>query len=143
MASTAADVLNASAKRRVDPIEGLEEWGLTLYMVSLTEREKSEYEYGLINPETGEIIPGKVKQARASLITRVVCDEDGKPIFTESQVKALMGRDSKLIGLLDKACRAHVGISKAEKKTDSDSESDDDSPSDSASPSDDSTSTKS
>lgn len=120
MASTAADVLNATSARRISPVKGLEPWGLTLFMRSMTEREKSEYEYSLIDAETGQVIPGKLKQARASLITKVVCDEDGKAIFTDDQVKALMGRDGKLVGLLNQQCREHVGLSKEEKKADSD-----------------------
>lgn len=143
MASSAADVLNATAKRRIDPVKGLEPWGLTLYMRSLTEREKSEYEYSLLDPETGAIIPGKIKQARASLITLVVCDEDGQPIFSADQAKALMARDGKLVGLLNQACREHVGLSKEEKKAGSDIDTDDDPPCDSASPPAGSTSTAS
>lgn len=129
MASTAADVLNATSARRISPVKGLEPWNLTLFMRSMTEREKSEYEYSLIDAETGQVIPGKLKQARASLITKVVCDEDGKAIFTDDQVKALMGRDGKLVGLLNQQCREHVGLSKEEKKADSDtSDSLDDEP---------------
>ena len=142
MASTAADVLNASVKRRIAPIEGLEPWGLTLFARSMTERERSDYESGLIDHDTGKVLAGKVKQARAALITRVVCDEDGKLIFSEDQVKALMVRDSKLTGILNDFCRVHVGLSKDEKKADSVTEDEDDSPCDSASPPEGSTSTK-
>jgi hypothetical protein len=133
MASTAADVLNAASCRRIDPIPGLEPWGLTLFMRSLTEKEKSEYEYSLIDSE-GNVIPGKLKQARAALITRVVCDEQGVPIFAEEQVRALMVRDGKLIGVLNEACREHVGLSKGEKKAALPTDQDDEPPCDFASP---------
>ena len=124
--STAAEVLNAAAQRRIAPVTGLEAWGLTLFMRSLTEREKSAYEYSLIDPETGQIIPERIKAARASLIARVICDESGVLVFDEGQVKALMSRDGKLIGVLNQQAREHVGLSKKEKKAPSDTDPEDD-----------------
>jgi hypothetical protein len=129
MASTATDVLSAATKRRINPILELEPWGLTLFMRSMTEREKAEYEFSLIDADTGKVLQGKLKQARAALIAKTVCDESGSLIFNEEQVKQLMSRDGKLVGVINRQCRKHVGLDKDEKKEeDCDSTIDDESP---------------
>lgn len=131
-ASTAADVLKVSLARRVELIKGLEPWGLTLYMRSMTEREKAAYEFELIDPKTGEIKVGRLKQSRAKLVSLVVSDEAGNLLFGESQVRELEDRDGKLVHVLNEQCREHVGLGKPSEKN-SDSTDDDDSPLDSPS----------
>ena len=121
MASSADDVFAACAARRIVPVTGLDDWKggdgkpLVLFVRSLMENERSAYESSLFDTD-GNIDDKKLKEARLQLISLSVCDESGRPIFTELQARRLASRDAGLVNLLYVQVRKHCGFDVKPKK---------------------------
>ena len=123
-ASTLADILGVG--KRIEKIKGLEEFGLVLFMRSITEAESAAHEAFHWKPNTTDIDPNRLKRSRAALISLVVCDEHGNKLLSANQAGDL---DSRLAEILFDQCRAFTKAPKPGKN--SEAANDGDSPSDS------------
>jgi hypothetical protein len=83
MASSAADILKS--RKRIKPCTKLEEFGLTLFLGSISEKESAEYEASRWRTGTTEVDPAKLKSARRKLIALTICDEEGNRLLSEEQ----------------------------------------------------------
>ena len=81
--STLTDILKS--RKRLKPFTGLEEFGLTLFCGSISEKESADNEASRWRPGTTDVDPVKLKAARRKLIALTVCDEDGNRLLTEDQ----------------------------------------------------------
>lgn len=92
MALTKDEILN-SDDRKVEEI-AVPEWGGKVYIRTLKGKERDNYEASL------SVVNGKVMNAgnfRARFAVLVLCDEDGKRLFTDSQAMALGDKSAKPI----------------------------------------------
>lgn len=107
--STAADFLGTEHKRRYAPLRGLDDWGLSGFVRSLTEKERSDYESGILD-KRHKVDRNKLKQAKARLVVLAVVDDEHEPVFTTDHVSRLMSCDSKLIEALYTQVTDHIGF---------------------------------
>ena len=91
---TADDILHAKDLKR-ERLE-LPEWGGHLYIRTMTGVERDAWEASMVRSRPKRINGHNVEEhitdmrnARAKLVARVACDEEGKSIFTEAQIDAL------------------------------------------------------
>lgn len=64
------------------------EWGGEVYVKGLTGAERDKFESGMIE-NRGKDQKVNLANIRAKLASLSICDEDGKRLFTESDVQAL------------------------------------------------------
>ena len=135
MASSADDVLSACASRRIVPVTGIEQWKdkqgnpLVLWMRSLMENERSAFEASLFDGDGG-FDDAKLREARIQMVALSICDENGRPIFTDLQAKRLASRDAGLVNVLYVQVRKHCGFDvKPKKYSAPEAASEDDTPS--------------
>lgn len=82
------EILGANdIKRELVPVP---EWGedAAVYVRSLTARERDDFERSMIEFR-GDKQTVNLAQARAKLAAMAICDENGKRLFTDLDVKAL------------------------------------------------------
>jgi hypothetical protein len=70
------------------PVE-IPEWGCTVHVRVMSGKEREKFESVLEKSGGGNV--------RATLAAFTVCDEDGRPCFTEADVEALNERSSKAL----------------------------------------------
>lgn len=75
-----------------EPVE-VEEWGLTVWVRTMTGTEKDRWEGEEISATENKTREG----ARARLLVRTLVDENGERIFTEADLKALGEKSSSAL----------------------------------------------
>lgn len=135
---TKEDILN-SADINIQPMD-VPEWGGTIYIKSMSGKERDEFEASI---KTYEVTPtGKdksttkvdIKGLKVILISLVVCDKEGKLLFTRADVDKLNQKSAKplqnvfekaqeLNGLGEKAIKELTKNSEGEKNEGSGSDS--------------------
>ena len=100
------DQLLQPAKRRFREVEVN---GGTVRIRSITEKERSEWELGGLDRK-GKVARNGLLSIKCRLIVLCVVDEDGNPVFRESDVPKLMEQDSVVTDTIATACQEHCGI---------------------------------
>ena len=72
------------------------EWGGDIYVKELTGEERNEYESFLIDLANGKKAH-KMDEARSRLAVLSICDEEGKRLFTDDDIKALSRKNAKAL----------------------------------------------
>ena len=102
------EFLNKFAARRYKVVK-LPIGGDELRLRSLTGREMQEFRASLVD-RAGKVIRDRWDNQDELLIAAVVVDDNGRPIFTESDVLALSEADGGLITWLAKQCKDWTGF---------------------------------
>lgn len=97
-ALTAEDI-EAFDDRKVVKVKVPEWGGRTVYLKTMTGRERDSWEMGCIDPDTGRLNT-KRSDFRAALVVRCLCDQSGKRLFTDSQSEVLGRKNAKAIDRL-------------------------------------------
>ena len=92
---TADDILGADdlPKEVVD----CPEWGGFIYIRTFQAVERDAWEQSMMS-SSGKGVKTDLENARANLVARVACKEDGSAIFTKDQMVALGGKSAKALG---------------------------------------------
>lgn len=91
------------------------EWKQTVYVRSMTAKERDEYEMDLIaNRDSGE---SQLLMARSKLVALCTVDEKGKRIFNWEDVEALAQKSSKAIGRISEAAQILNALSEKDIET--------------------------
>lgn len=91
------------------------EWGGSVYVRELTATERDELELACWQESQRSGRP-LARHYRARLVAMSVCDENGKPLFTASDVDALAAKSGRVIGRLTDVAGRLAGISKADRE---------------------------
>jgi hypothetical protein len=86
------------------------EWGGDVRLRSISGRQRDEYEGSLIE-QRGSDRKMNLRNARAKLIVLCAVDEEGRPLFTAEDLRALSAKNAKPIDRLFDACRKLTGLS--------------------------------
>ena len=113
-ASTATDFFAKTAERRIAPINGLEQWGLTFCMRSMTAREKDEFEASVLNDDLTKVDDERLKTAKARLVVECVCDDKGTLLFGTKDVERVRDSDSKALEIIHSQIDSHVGFNRGD-----------------------------
>lgn len=70
----------------------VEEWGLTVYVKTLTVGQRDAYETEVFNSRNKG---GLMDNPRSKFLVRVLCDKDGAPLCKPEEFKELAGLSSK------------------------------------------------
>lgn len=103
---TSADDIASIQDRVIEPVD-VPEWGLRVYVKSLSAREKEKYvdsirvTKGKGRNATQEVV---LEESSAKLVVMCACDKNGKKLFNMSHVKMLADKSGKAMQrLVDKA----------------------------------------
>lgn len=104
MALTKEQILNANPKPAIERVN-VPEWGCDVWVRALTGQESDAYEAEInkrVTDESGNVsYQPDLSIARTALLSRVLCDEDGKSLgFTQAEIGDL---SNKALGRLFKA----------------------------------------
>lgn len=89
------------------------EWGGEVYISTMTAADRDSYELSVANMQNGKM-KTNMQNIRAKLVARCLVDEDGKRIFSETQVDDLGKKSAKVLDrLFDIASRIN-GINEAD-----------------------------
>jgi hypothetical protein len=104
MALTKAQILSADDSKLIE-VE-VPEWGgeVCLRVMSGTERDKFESEFVGDNKS--------VEMVRAKLVSKCLCDEDGKRIFSEEEIPELGDKSAAVLEMLFHKCMKHNRFTK-------------------------------
>lgn len=91
------------------------EWGGDVRIRSIKGRQRDEYEQSLVE-QRGNDRRMNLRNARAKLIILCAVDEDGRPLFTADDVRALGAKNAKPLDRLFDACRKLTGLSEDDVK---------------------------
>jgi hypothetical protein len=93
---------------RIEPVE-VPEWGGVVYVKRMSCRAAEEYQDWLMARQNGD---GSLKMAdlRASLLARVLCDDQGRLLFSEDDIGALGEKDSAVMARLFQAAQKASGL---------------------------------
>lgn len=108
---TADEILGAD-DIRIESVE-VPEWGGTVCVRGMTGAERDSYETTLL------VMRGKTQElnlnnARAKLVALCACDESGKRIFEDDQVKALGKKSASALDRVFQAAQRLSGITEAD-----------------------------
>jgi hypothetical protein len=77
------------------------EWKGEVRIRSLTARERDQFEISMMDdPKRGKDVRLQLENMRAKFVSLIVCDEDGKVLFTEADVEALGDKNGKALSRL-------------------------------------------
>ena len=86
------------------------EWGGSVRIRSITGTQRDTYEQSLIQ-QRGNSRQMNLRNARAKLIVMCAVDAEGRPLFTEDDIRALGRKNAKPLERLFDACRKLAGLS--------------------------------
>lgn len=84
------------------------EWGGSVYVKSLTGRERDSFEAGLVSHDGKNIV--KYDDIRARLVSRTACDSMGKRLFTEADVYDLTKKSAAALQRVFEVAQRLSGI---------------------------------
>ncbi len=100
-------LLGATVRRFATvPIEGV---GKVRFR-SLTELERSRMEAS-IRDKRGQVSGSKMLDLKCRMIVETVVDDNGNPVYSNSDIERIRQQDSKITNAIAEAAQAHVGIS--------------------------------
>lgn len=111
MAILTADLILSADDLPKELVE-VPEWGGEVYVRCLTAAERDDWEASVVSVEKNGKAKTDMKNLRAKLVARTVCDEEGKRIFSDSQVDAL---GKKSAAALDRLYAVAARLSKITK----------------------------
>jgi len=88
------------------------EWGGEVYVRCLTAGERDDWEASVVSLEKNGKTKTDMKNLRAKLVARTVCDKSGKRVFNDSQIEAL---SNKSAAALDRIYTVAARLSKITK----------------------------
>ncbi|MFA5161867.1 MAG: hypothetical protein WC421_06440 [Elusimicrobiales bacterium] len=91
------------------------EWGGTVRLKSLTGAERDRFEAGVVQGQ-GRNTTVNMQNLRAKLVAQSAIGEDGKPLFTEEDVKWLGEKSAKALNRLFNAAQQLSGLSESDVK---------------------------
>jgi hypothetical protein len=100
-------------ERRYSTVD-IPERDISIRIQSLSEAEKSQYETCLIAKNGRGIMRERLQDATRRLIALCVVDEDGKRIFSDSDLSAIANLDSYISSRIYDACQEHCGFNKGD-----------------------------
>ena len=71
-----------------------EYFGDKVYVKKISEFQRSRRLAGMFDPKTEGIRPEAMEKARAYVVIDHVCDEDGKPLFTDKDAGQILSLDA-------------------------------------------------
>jgi hypothetical protein len=86
------------------------EWGGDVRLRSISGAKRDQYEQSLIE-ERGNSRKMNLRNARAKLIVLTACDENGRPLFTSEDLRALGNKNAAPLDRLFDAARRLTGMS--------------------------------
>lgn len=108
MSLTTKDALLGFTQTRYHAIQ-VEPYG-DFRIRSLTERDRTKFEEGLLN-KRGAVNEDHLLSSRRRLIGMCLVDQDGNLLLAEADIDKLAELDGKLTGALYDACLEHCGFS--------------------------------
>jgi len=112
-------LLNKEQIKSVSDLETLDvevpEWGGTVRLKSLTGAERDRFEAGVVQGQ-GRNTTVNMQNLRAKLVAQSAIGEDGKPLFTEEDVKWLGEKSAKALNRLFNAAQQLSGLSESDVK---------------------------
>jgi len=91
------------------------EWGGTVRLKSLTGAERDRFEASVVQGQ-GRNTTVNMQNLRAKLVAQSAIGEDGKPLFTEEDVKWLGEKSAKALNRLFNAAQQLSGLSESDVK---------------------------
>lgn len=91
------------------------EWGGTVRLKSLTGAERDKFEASVVQGQ-GKNTTVNMQNLRAKLVAQSAIGEDGKPLFTEEDVKWLGEKSAKALNRLFNAAQQLSGLSESDVK---------------------------
>jgi len=91
------------------------EWGGTVRLKSLTGAERDRFEASVVQGQ-GRNTTVNMQNLRAKLVAQSAIGEDGKPLFTEDDVKWLGEKSAKALNRLFNAAQSLSGLSESDVK---------------------------
>ncbi len=89
------------------------EWGVTVYVRSMTGTERDDYEIGLM--ETKDLpLKEKLHNMRAKLIVRTVVNEDGSRMFSDADIDLVGAKSAAALSKVAKAAQKLNGLTDEE-----------------------------
>tara|TARA_R100001230_G_C5583107_1_gene101438 strand:- start:131 stop:529 length:399 start_codon:yes stop_codon:yes gene_type:complete len=113
MTIASREALLKLCERRYSTVE-IPERDISIRIQSLSEAEKSQYETCLIAKNGRGIMRERLQDATRRLIALCVVDEDGKRIFSNSDLSAIANLDSYISSRIYDACQEHCGFNKGD-----------------------------
>ena len=102
-----------SRKVRRYTVCNVAETGDSFRIQSLTEKEKSEYEAGMMS-KTGAVSRDRMVDAYRRLFVLCVVDESGNRIFSDSDLDALEQVDAIIVARVFNVAHEHCGFAKGD-----------------------------
>jgi hypothetical protein len=109
------DAILAADDRKFDTVP-CPEWGGDVRLASIKGTQRDSYEQSLIEERGGDR-KLKLVGARAKLIILCAVDEDGRPLFTSDDLRALGAKNAAPLDRLFDAAKRLVGMSDDDVKT--------------------------
>ena len=106
MALTKDQILQADDKRKVEV--DVAEWGGKVWLRTMTGAERDSFEQ-LFSGDS----KSNLHNVRAKLLSRVLCDEDGKRLFSDGEVNTLGERSGMVLDRLFDQARELNGMGDA------------------------------
>ena len=113
MTIASREALLKLCKRRYSTVE-IPERDISIRIQSLSEAEKSQYETCLIAKNGRGIMRERLQDDTRRLIALCVVDEEGKRIFSDSDLSAIANLDSYISSRIYDACQEHCGFNKGD-----------------------------
>lgn len=98
------------------------EWGVTVWVRTLTGTELDEYQMAIVNAEkqaeslNGSAMPG-LRNHRARLVALATVDENGGPVFTKHDIAALGQRNAKALDRIYQKASKLCGLDADERES--------------------------
>ena len=103
MTLTRAEIL---AAKDIEIVEiKVPKWGGSIWVKSLSAREREEFEAALFG--TGKL---ELHNIRAKMASLAVCDENGNPLFTEEDIEELNKKNTAVLQKIFVKCQELSGI---------------------------------
>ena len=90
------------------------EWGGEVYVRCMTAAERDDWESSVISLEKGGKTKTDMRNLRAKLVARTVCDEKGERLFSDAQVKELGGKSAAALDRLYSVAARLSAITKSD-----------------------------
>jgi hypothetical protein len=113
MTIASREALLKLCERRYSTVD-IPERNISIRIQSLSEAEKSQYETCLIAKNGRGIMRERLQDATRRLIALCVVDEEGKRIFSDSDLSAIANLDSYISSRIYDACQEHCGFNKGD-----------------------------
>jgi len=91
----------------------VKEWGGDIYIKSLTGAERDAFEASIVDMD-GDKVKVTMKNARARLAARAICDQDGKRLFTDADIPALGKKNGAVLQRIFDVAQRLSGFGKGE-----------------------------